>query len=134
MKKERKRTICFVLARFFLVGGVLLTAYAIYVLATNKGHCETYFCLASVSAVIGGLFNNWQQSIEEQDNPLNFERVSTAVKYATTLQEGTTQEFVEKFGLQMYKHLQKKGIIHQLQDFRIKEEKWEVTEYGKRFK
>ena len=68
--------------------------------------------------------------LEEKDNPISLKKIKVAIQYVTDIKQGIKEDFVKKFSLTMYDHLVRIGIIHQIRDERVSEEKWEVTVYG----
>ena len=91
---------------------------------------EHHLYLALTAALLIGAVSLWEDNIKEREDPLNLKRTKEAINYAEHQQCGTAEEFIDKFNIQMYKHLLNKGIIHQIKDERIPEKKWEITQYG----
>ena len=85
--------------------------------------CMAVFIVAGVALLRA-------EYLEEKDNPISLKKIKVAIQYVTDIKQGIKEDFVKKFSLTMYDHLVRIGIIHQIRDERVSEEKWEVTVYG----
>jgi len=122
--------IFYVLSRCCLIISVALIAWGGYVYFKHIEDDIDYFMYAAIAALVGGLFEFLLDCIAEKNNPLSLKRIKVAKQHVIEVKHGLKQDFVDAFGLQMYEFLLQKGIIHQIRDERISEQKWEVTLYG----
>ena len=91
---------------------------------------EVVLCGLCLFMILSVFFSIRKEYLIEKDNPVSLERIHDAILYVADIQEGTRDELIEMFCLQMYDKLIASGIIHQIKDERIPEEKWEVTVHG----
>lgn len=122
--------IFYVLSRICLVVSASLIAWGIYAHFKPVEHDINCFMYAAIVALVGGLFEFLLDYIAEKNNPLSLKRIQVAKKHVIDVKHGLRQDFINDFGLQMYEFLLQKGIIHQIRDERIPEQKWEVTLYA----
>jgi len=127
---EKQKRICNVLEKICLVAVILMlllwmTGFNRPIISNDVALYGMYFFL-----ILGIVFNTRKEYLIEKDNPVSLKRTMNAIVYVAEIQEGTKDELVEKFCLQMYDKLIASGIIHQIKDERVSEEKWEVTTYG----
>ena len=128
---EKQKRICNVLEKICLVVAMVLV-FLLWLAEIKMQIVSESVALYGmcIFMLLGVIFNARKEYLTEKDNPVSLKRTMNAIVYVAEIQEGTKDEFVEKFCLQMYDKLIASGIIHQIKDERVSEKKWEVTTYG----
>lgn len=126
MNNKKKKKFYYVFSGCCVIIFVVLAIVATYLDGAELFELLKAMIVLSIVALVGYMRAEY---LEEKDNPLSLKKIKVAVAYIVELKQGTKDEFVKEFSLIMYEHLQKIGFIHQIKDFRITEEKWEITEY-----
>lgn len=126
----KKKTFYSMFAKFCLWS--FLGLFVIGAIWIDSSFSTTCFICGAILGLLGCVFHIKKDFLEEDDSPTNLRLIEQAIIHVAEVQQGTKDELVEKFSVEMYDLLLNAGIIHQIRDERIPEGTWEVTLRGQR--
>lgn len=124
---KKKKNFYYALSGCFIVIFCVLLVICIYL---DGDSLQNILKICMAVFIVAGVALLRAEYLEEKDNPISLKKIKVAIQYVTDIKQGIKEDFVKKFSLTMYDHLVRIGIIHQIRDERVSEEKWEVTVYG----